>query len=224
MSVLTEIRNLGRRPSLKIVGAAVAVGVALIPSIYAFERVSLSASQGRVSTRTAPPQPFVQPPQPFVQVEAPGLIRPPISGVEGSGMRDDDEVIGIEVGGRARCYRLGALDNRTNHVVNDLIGGIPVSVTYCDITNCVRVYTDPNGTTPLGFGVGGLFTGDGPEMVVKLDGDFYLQKSGKRIKPGPGPAGIPYDLIEPTRTTWKEWVRRHPQTDVYAGDRAKDSK
>ena len=215
--MLTEIRNLGRRPSLKVVGAAIAAGAALIPSIYAFERVSLSASRDGISTHTAPPQPFVQ-------VEAPGLLRPPTSGVEGSGMRDDDEVIGIEVGGRARCYWLGALGNRTNHVVNDLIGGIPVSVAYCDITNCVRVYTDPNGITPLGFGVGGLFIGDGPEMVVKLDGDFYLQKSGKRIKPGPGPAGIPYDLIEPTRTTWKEWVRRHPQTDVYAGDRAKDSK
>jgi Protein of unknown function (DUF3179) len=189
--------------------------VALIPLVYGFERLLLSMGKNRtvLSDGSA---------EPFLQVEAPGLVCPPTSGVEGSGMRDDDEVIGVEIGGRARAYRLAALDSRTTHVVNDLLGGVPVTVTYCDLSNCVRGFTDPRGTTPLGFSVGGLYTENSAEMVVKLDGVFYLQKSGKSIRPGSGRAAIPYDSIEPTRTTWKEWVRLHPDTDVYIGERPTD--
>jgi hypothetical protein len=124
------------------------------------------------------------------------------------------------LGGRARAYRLEALNGRTTHVVNDLLGGVPISVTYCDMTDCVRAYTDTRGTAPLGFSVGGLYVDNGPEMVLKLDGAYYFQKSGKLIEPSSGPAAIPYDLVEPTRTTWKEWVKRHPDTDAFTGDRS----
>ena len=177
--------------------------VALIPLVYGFERLLLSMGKNRtvLSDGSA---------EPFLQVEAPGLVCPPTSGVEGSGMRDDDEVIGVEIGGRARAYRLVALSSRTTHVVNDLLGGVPVTVAYCDITDCVRAYTDSRRTTPLEFSIGGLYIEDGSQMVLKLDGVYYLQKSGKTIRPGPGPDAIPYDSIEPTRTTWKEWVRLHP--------------
>jgi hypothetical protein len=190
---------------------------ALVPLIYGLERLSLSVGQDRLVIRSGPPQPFAQ-------IEGEGLTRPPTSGIEGSGMRDEDEVIGVEVGGRSRAYRLGALRGRTHHIVNDLLGGVPVSVAYCDLTECVRAYTDPRGTAPLGLTVGGLYFGDETDMVVKLDGVFYFLKSGKAIKPGPGSTAIPYETSEPTRTTWKEWVRRHPNTDVYTGDRENDLK
>jgi hypothetical protein len=217
MSVLPGIRWVSRRGWLGVTIAGLAGAAALIPLIYGLERFSLSVSQDRLVIRRGPPQPFAQ-------IEGEGLIRPPTSGVEGSGMLDDDEIIGVEAGGRARAYRLDALRGRTHHIVNDLLGGVPVSVSYCDMNDCVRAYTDPRGTAPLGFSVGGLYVDNGPEMVLKLDGVFYLQKSGKPINPGPGSVAIPYDLVEPTRTTWKEWVRRHPDTDVYTGDRENDRK
>ena len=98
-----------------------------------------------------------------------------------------------------------------------------MTVAYCDITECIRVYTDPEGSAPLGLSVGGLYLDNGHhQMVVKLDGRFYFHKSGKPIEPGSGLASISYDLIEPTRTTWKEWVRRHPDTDVYTGRKSKE--
>jgi hypothetical protein len=132
-------------------------------------------------------------------------------------MRDDEEVIGVEVGGRARAYRLDAFRDRTRHLVNDWIAGVPLSVAYCDLSDCVRVYTDPRGSAPLDIAVAGRFDG---EMVVKLGGVLYFHKSGTPMEPGAGP--LPFELLSPTRTTWKEWARRHPETDVYEGERQND--
>ena len=102
--------------------------------------------------------------------------------------------------------------------MNDLIGGVPVSVAYCDLTDCVRIYTDPQGSARRSTS---RWPGcrDG-EMVVKLDGVLYLHKSGTPVKPGAGSTPIPYDLLTPLRTTWREWSHaRHPGSDVYVGGR-----
>src|SRR5437879_4188705 len=139
MSMLACIRRVKRRDWHRAMTVGLVGAGALVPLTYGWERLSLSMSQNRFVIGDAPSEPFFK-------VEFAGLIRPPTSGVEGSGMRDDDQIIGVEVGGRARAYRLDALRSRTRHVVNDLLGGVPVSVSYCDITDCVRAYTDPRGT------------------------------------------------------------------------------
>jgi Protein of unknown function (DUF3179) len=211
MNTLFDRQWLDRRRWRNVAIASLVLAVASMPLVYGFERLLLNVNRDGHVSREAPPQPFLR-------RESPGLIRPPISGVQASGMRDEDEVIGVEIGGRARAYRLAALSQRTTHVVNDLIDGVPVTVAYCDLTDCVRTYADPLGRAPLGFSVGGLYVDNGPQMVLRLDDVFYLHKSGKSIEQGTGPSAIPYDTIEPTRTTWKEWVRRHPDTDVYTGN------
>ena len=190
---------------LALAGAAVAVAVP-----YGFERIGLMARERGTSVRRAAPDPFVQ-------VSVPGVTRPPTASAERASLRGDEEVIGVVVGGRARAYRLGALEVRTNHVVNDLIGGTPISVTYCDISRCLRVYTEPTMNTPLDIEVGGLHVVDGGEMVLKVAGKYYFQRSGLALGVGPGSGLLPYGLIEPARTTWREWVRRHPETDVFEG-------
>ena len=56
---------------------------------------------------------------------------------------DDTLVIGIESGGRSRAYMLSAFTRPDEHVCNDLIDGVPVTVTYCDLDDCVRLFTAP---------------------------------------------------------------------------------
>ncbi len=43
-------------------------------------------------------------------------------------LRDDDEVFGVVVAGRARAYPVPMISY--HHVVNDVIEGIPVAITY----------------------------------------------------------------------------------------------
>jgi hypothetical protein len=208
---MTGLRLRDHRGLCWSITAAVVVAAAVLASVYGYELASLRAERGRTQIKVASKH------EPgWYANQSKGVVQPTTLAAESSGMRDDEEVIGVVVGGKARAYRLDALRDRTRHLVNDLLGGVPVAVTYCDISDCVRVYTDPQGDSTMEIEVAGLTEG---EMVMKLGGVLYFQKSGRPMKPGDGPAAIPFELLSPTRTTWKEWAQRHPETDVYVGPR-----
>jgi hypothetical protein len=142
------------------------------------------------------------------------IVRPAVLEAAKATLRPDDLVIGVEVGGRTRAYRLSAFDHPVGHLVNDMIGGVAVSVAYCDLSRCLRVYTDPAGTAPLDIEVAGILD---REMVMKMGGRFYFQRSGEPVEPSDCPPAIPCDQVSPTVARWKDWTRDHPQTDVYVG-------
>ena len=128
----------------------------------------------------------------------------------------DEIVIGVEVGGDARAYRLASFEWKSGHIVNDVVGEVPVSVAYCDLTECLRVYSGPPGALPLNLNVAGVLDG---EMILRHEGRMYFHKSGNEVEAGAGSPKLPYPLINPTVTTWKEWTARHPDTRVYIGKR-----
>lgn len=130
-------------------------------------------------------------------------------------------VIGVEVEGNARAYRLGALESHQSHLVNDVIGAVPVSVAYCNLSDCVSVFTGPRDRGPLDVRVAGMLN---LEMVLQINGDLYYQKSGSPIDPAQASPSMPLEALSPTRTTWGEWKRRHPRTDVYLGDASSSSR
>lgn len=145
------------------------------------------------------------------------IVRPPTVAAEGAAIADDEEVIGVEVNGEARAYRLGALSEPSSHLVQDVIGGVPVSVVYCDLTDCAQAFTEAEGAAPLDLQIAGVIDGG---MVVIIGGVYYYQKSGTPVESGGNvPAAPPFRLLTPARMDWKSWVGRHPGTDVYVGDR-----
>jgi Protein of unknown function (DUF3179) len=142
------------------------------------------------------------------------IVRPRVIAANEAALRPEELVIGVEAAGHPRAYRLAALEDPRRHVVNDLIGGVPVSVVYCNLTQCLRVYTDSAGFGPLDVEIAGLFNG---EMVVRLRGGLYLQNSGAALEPTKSPPSAPYRLLAPELATWSEWAARHPDTDAYVG-------
>jgi hypothetical protein len=209
-----RLRNL--RGIYGTIAAAVVVAAVVVASVYGYERASLRADRNRTRIKVASKHEPA-----WVANQSRGIVRPKTVAAEASGMRDDEEVIGVVVGGKARAYRLDALCGRTRHLVNDLVGGVPVAVTYCDLSECIRVYSEPQGASPMDIEVAGMTDG---EMVMKLGGVLYFHKSGRPMKPGDGSSALPFELLSPTRTTWKEWVRGHPETDVYVGPRQDEGK
>ena len=107
---------------------------------------------------------------------------------------DGDEVIGVVVNGKPRAYWLKALRYPPWHIVNDVVVGVPVSVTHCDRTDCTRVYTGRPSSTPLDINLAGLF---GSEMVVNVDGVLYFQESGKPFEARAGAPSLPYARFIP---------------------------
>jgi hypothetical protein len=142
------------------------------------------------------------------------ILRPPVLRATDAKLGPEELVIGVEVGGRARAYRVAALETHTRHLVNDLVGGVPVSVAYCNVTHCIRVYTDPRSSQPLDAEVYGLVNG---QMVIRMGETLFFQDSGMAIEPDANPPAMPYQLLTPIVTTWKEWTRLHPDTEVYDG-------
>jgi hypothetical protein len=116
------------------------------------------------------------------------------------------EVIGISLEGIDRAYSVRAMSFvPDNHVVNDLIDGVPVTVTYCDLTQCVRVFSaaEPRGRA-LDVGIAGLRRG---KLVLRIEGREYIQDDRQ----------IALKELSFKRTTWKEWKAAHPHSGVYLG-------
>jgi hypothetical protein len=116
----------------------------------------------------------------------------------------DTEVIGVVLPEGARAYVVDGMCAMSSHVVNDLVGESPLSVTYCDETDYARVFTKSDTNWPLGLAVGGRRDG---KLLMRLNGQFYVQDA----------SDIPLEDVDFVRTDWQSWFDRYPQTLVYLG-------
>lgn len=138
----------------------------------------------------------------FTGETLPGVMQPAIEPVDSATTPDDAEVIGIEVDGHWRAYRISEMETPLTHVINDVVGGIPVTVTYCDVNRCARVFTNSDSLDkPLDVGVGGQLDG---QMLLYVDRRKFSQNS----------PDIPLQDFKFERMTWKEWKTAHPDTDI----------
>jgi hypothetical protein len=141
-----------------------------------------------------------------------GLDRPQTVAAKDAKVADDEDVIGVVVNGRTRAYRVTAFHGMTNHVVNDVIDAVPVTVTYCDENNCVQAFTGPKRGQPLDIWVGGW----NQQMILKTGGTYFWQSTGKSTD-ADRPDEMPFPTFPFERLSWKAWRSIYPNTDVYVG-------
>lgn len=138
---------------------------------------------------------------PFI---TPPVIAPVTYRAEEVTLPGSQVVIGVVRGGHARCYVKEVMRPIASHVVNDTVGITPVSVTYCDQRDLVRVFTtDKEGQLP-DVKVGGFMN---DEMALMVNGTMYNQSS----------KDIPLPETEFEQTTWDEWKSKYPETRVFLG-------
>jgi hypothetical protein len=145
------------------------------------------------------------PPQEFWSEVVTG---PPAVPAAQAGLADDEPVVGVVAGGKARAYRRDALKMIAYHVVNDVVGGVPVTVTHCDRTRCTRAFTTHGGRA-LRLRVAGYRDG----LLLKLDGQTYRQEDGRPVA-GSADGPVPFEPFPAAELTWREWRAAHPDTDV----------
>lgn len=134
-----------------------------------------------------------------------GLQQPPQQQGAAAALPGDERIVGVIVDGAARAYSLKAMSGMRSHVINEVYGETPLSVTYCDRTDCVRVLTtdSPGQTIPLA--TGGFAEG---QMLLKLGPDMYAQNSKE----------IPLADYEFEVATWQDWISRYPDSTVFISD------
>lgn len=146
----------------------------------------------------------------------PVIEQPPVHAAAVASLDGDDPVIGVEVGGRHRAYRLDALAPIAGHVVNDRLSNVPLVVTYCDRTNCVRVFAGPAGGAGLDTTVAGWDDRPGEHgLLLRIGRAVYHQSTGAPLDGRSAP--FPFAAIDCERTTWAHWHHVHPDTDLYEG-------
>jgi hypothetical protein len=143
---------------------------------------------------------------PHIEIEQVAGVRKPVhEPAESARLIDPTPVIGVTSGGQSRAYVCGAMCSPTSHVVNDLLGDTAVTVTYCDMTGQVRVFTEAGRREALDVSVHGLLEG---KMGIKVHDDVFTQDDPQ----------IPLSDLSFVRTTWGEWKSDHPFTDVFTGN------
>ncbi len=143
-------------------------------------------------------------------------VKPPVFKAAAAKILPGELVVGVEFGGKARAYRALAFDDTSGHLVNDMIGSLPVSVACCNISSTVRVYTDSSGSQLLDAEVLGLLNN---QMVIRLGKHLYFHSTGSPVEPDKNPPPIPYQRVTPVVTTWQDWSKRYPDSDVFVGGR-----
>jgi len=206
MSDVTRSRRIARLAA-PLIGLAL-VAVLAVPAIYWAERSSL-AEWARKTERFRPKQRLVQ-----KNFHSEGVTTPATLPAPEAQLADDEPVVGVEAAGAYRAYRLRSMAALTRHVINDLVGGKAVTVTFCDLNDCVRAFGGGESKTPLDVTVAGLADGS---MLIGVGDHIYFQNTSEIANPETDKAAprFPYPSIPATRTTWGEWKSLHPTTDVY---------
>jgi hypothetical protein len=112
----------GFRKARVILLGVLAVAAIAIPLIYWVERTGLNAWASKTEK-------FDPPASHRNETFFAGLERPIAVPADQATLADDEPIIGIEVGGKARAYHQRSMSSKSRHVVNDIIGGRAVTVT-----------------------------------------------------------------------------------------------
>src|SRR5262249_7607260 len=115
-----SLNRLLKSPAPWIVLALVVVELCGTAYMYWSERTTLKAQERNVELLRSYGGAHT-----FWPFEHAGVIQPSTVTAENASLRDREEVIGVEVNGKARAYRITAMHDLTQHVVNDKIDDVP---------------------------------------------------------------------------------------------------
>lgn len=140
----------------------------------------------------------------------PAIDQPRFVSAAQSGLRANDRVLGYAEGGVARAYPIRILN--WHEVVNDRIGPRDLVVSYCPLCGTGMAFDGAIGAQRTRFGVSGLLYNSDVLLYDRQTSSLWSQilmtavtgpLKGTRLKPLPL-----------AHTTWADWRRRHPGTEV----------
>lgn len=123
-------------------------------------------------------------------------------------------MIGVEIDGHSRAYPLRILN--VHEVVNDRLGGYPTAVTYCPLCRSGLVFSRSVRGHTLTFGVSGKLLDANLVLYDRQTETYWSQIQGEAIVGSLVPTAL--TLRPSTVTTWADWRRGHPDTEVLSRD------
>lgn len=145
----------------------------------------------------------------------PSIDRPVfVPAAEARHVKPPDRIIGVEWLGIARAYPLSILN--WHEVVNDRFGDDAVVVTYCPLCGTGMAFGARIGGRDFQFGVSGLLYNSDVLLYDRQTESLWSQIMAKAIS---GPMrGQKLIFLPTSHTTWGEWRRRHPNSEVLSAE------
>lgn len=143
----------------------------------------------------------------------PALQRPGfISADAADYLSPSDRVFGIEMRGQARAYPHRIMD--WHEMCNDVIGGVPVSLSYCTLCGAGILFEGRVGNRTFTFGSSGLLYRSNKLMYDHQTGSLWSQLTGEPVGGPLATSGLRLKMLPLVVTTWGQWRARHPDTLV----------
>ncbi len=133
-------------------------------------------------------------------------------------LADDEPVLAIEIDGDARAYPVQVMI--WHEIVNDTVGGIPVSVTYCPLCNSALAYDRRVGERTLSFGTSGLLWNSALVMYDRQTESLWSHFTGQAL--AGVLAGTELDFFPVATVPWGAWRDAHPDGIVLSRDTGHD--
>jgi hypothetical protein len=130
-------------------------------------------------------------------------------------LRGDGLGIGIDDGNTERFYPFQIL--AWHEIVNDVIAGVPVAITYCPLCGTAIVYERSINGVAEDFGVSGKLYDSNLLMYDKSTESYWSQALGEAIHGEMTGTILPlYQYFE--NITWDDWKKTHPNGEVLSKD------
>ena len=125
-----------------------------------------------------------------------------------------EAVVAIEINGDARAYPARVL---TRHeLVNDTVGGVPVTISYCPLCNSAVIYDRRVADRVLDFGTSGSLYQSSLVMYDRQTQSLWTHFDGRAVIGHL--AGAQLDLYPTQIIAWSEWSRDNPEGQVLVGE------
>ena len=126
---------------------------------------------------------------------------------------DDEELVfGVVINGDARAYPYRIMD--WHEMLNDTVGGQPVSLAYCTLCGSGILFATNYGDTNFSFGSSGLLYQSNKLMFDRGTNSLWNQFTGRPVVGELTDSGIELATRPLVTTTWKKWRDEHPDTKV----------
>ena len=131
----------------------------------------------------------------------------PVAQVE---LAPQEAVIALTVNGRSRAYPLRILI--WHEIVNDVLGGRPIAVTYCPLCNAALVFDRRLGDQVLDFGTTGKLRNSDLVMYDRQTQSWWQQFLGRAIVGAL--TGAELAMLPARLESWQRFSTRYPDGDV----------
>ncbi|NNJ47643.1 MAG: DUF3179 domain-containing protein [Acidimicrobiia bacterium] len=127
---------------------------------------------------------------------------------------DREPGLSLELNGEARFYPLSILT--AHEIVNDVVGGQPVAVTFCPLCNSAIAFDRIVEGQQLRFGVSGLLRNSDLVMWDDVTESLWQQLTGEGLIGRF--AGAQLTFVPSAITSFLDFTRRHPSGQVLGPD------